>query len=287
MLLMILRKNLTQDLIGFLLNVSQSVVSTTIHAVKEACLASFVPSNLGVHHLTREEAIQKHSIKFVNDVFEKPNTCLPLIMDGTYFYIEKSGDFGAQSMTYSMHKHRNLLKCMLTVLPDGYILDAHGLYYANGGSNDANILKYLLEYSDLGLYQDEGDYCIFDRGFRDAVSEVESYGIQVYMPSLLKKGQERFTVEESTCSRKVTSCRWVVEAVNGRLKNVFKFFGATIEAGYTGRSIRDFCKISCAILNKFYPALVKNDVKHNDLATRMLEKAKTTNELQLELEAII
>jgi len=282
MFLMIMRKNLTQDLVGFLFNVSQPVVSATMHAVKNACLATFVPNNLGVYHLSREDALKKHSIKFVNDVFEKPTNCLPLIIDGTYFYIEKPGEFGPQSMTFSMHKHRNLLKCMLTVLPDGYILDAHGLYYANGGSNDANILKYLLEYTDLGLYQDEGDYCIVDRGFRDGVDDLKAYGIDVYMPSLLKKGQERFTVEESTCSRKVTSCRWVVEAVNGRLKNVFKFFGAVIEAGVTGGTIRDLCKIACAILNKFYPPLVKNDAKHNSLQilmtiTQKAQFMKSTN----------
>lgn len=47
-------------------------------------------------------------------------------------------------MSFSMHKHRPLVKPMVVVSTTGYILDVFGPYYANGRNNDSNILEHIL-----------------------------------------------------------------------------------------------------------------------------------------------
>ena len=44
------------------------------------------------------------------------------VPDGTYIYIEKSGDYAFQGRSYSVHKGRPVVKTMMLVVTDGYIL---------------------------------------------------------------------------------------------------------------------------------------------------------------------
>lgn len=114
----------------------------------------------------------------------------------------------------------------MTVLPSGYILDAPGAFFADGKNNDAGILNSLLrpgpgfpEYINKNK-----DHFIEDRGFKDSIMLLNSLGIQVHIPRLLDQGKPQFSTIEANESRKVTLCRWLVEAVNGRFKIKFKFF---------------------------------------------------------------
>ena len=54
----------------------------------------------------------------------------------------------------------------------------------------------------------EGDVMILDRGFRDAVIELENgYKLKVMMPNFLEKGQKQFTTKQANESRLVTKIR--------------------------------------------------------------------------------
>ena len=54
----------------------------------------------------------------------------------------------------------------------------------------------------------EGDVMILDRGFRDAVIELENgYKLKVMMPNFLEKGQKQFTTNQANESRLVTKIR--------------------------------------------------------------------------------
>ena len=64
-------------------------------------------------------------------------------MTGTYLYIDKPSNFDTQRKTYSAQKHRNLIKPMVFVLGDGYILEASGPYICDDRNNDATILKHI------------------------------------------------------------------------------------------------------------------------------------------------
>lgn len=77
--------------------------------------------------------------------------------------------------------------------------------------------------------------------------------------------------------------RWVVEAVNGRIKNVFTFFKHTIEGTYVPKIMR-FNRIACAIMNKYFPPLVYNNEFHDIISEVCAEEIPQTNELKEEIE---
>lgn len=79
--------------------------------------------------------------------------------------------------------------------------------------------------------------------------------------------------------------RWVVEAVNGRLKNTFPFFKHMIEGTYVPKIMR-FVRISCAIINKYFPPLFVNKEFHKTIATISKNGYPTTNELKTEIEQL-
>ena len=85
-----------------------------------------------------------------------------------------------------MHKNRNLVKLMMLVSTNGYIIDRFGPYLANGHNNDAKIFKIIVE--DASKIQDffkKDDICILDSGFRDILSYLESMRIDTKIPAYL------------------------------------------------------------------------------------------------------
>lgn len=192
-----------QEVIAFNFSTSQQVVSNTIDAVSAALEEHFVPNYLGYHHITRDQALQDHSIKLTSDVLGKSDSRLYLIADCTYNYIEKPSDFELQRKTFSPHKKRNLLKPLFIVLPDGYIMEAAGPYFCDPKNNDAANIRHHYKNSDILLFLEEDDCFIFDRGFRDVVDETNANGQSVVMPSLLQGKRTQFTCEEANESRKI------------------------------------------------------------------------------------
>lgn len=204
MFLLLLRNNMKQEVIAHNFSTTQQVVSKTIDAVPLALEENFVPNYLGYHHITREEALEKHSIKLTSKVLKQPESRLCLICDGTYNYIEKPSDFELQRKTFSIHKQRNLLKPLYIVFPTGYILEAAGPYFCDAKNNDAANIRHHYKHSDLLLFLEEEDYFLFDRGYRDVVDETISNGQSVFMPSLLTGKRTHFTCEEANSSRQVS-----------------------------------------------------------------------------------
>ncbi|KAF9411151.1 hypothetical protein HW555_010013 [Spodoptera exigua] len=95
------------------------------------------------------------------------------------------------------------------------------------------------EFTPLHL---EGEFLILERGFRDAVPNVESCGYDAHMPK---------------SSRLVTICRWVVEVVNGRFKRDFKIF----RQDYFNRALphmQDDFRNAAAITNAFHDPITDN-----------------------------
>ena len=125
-----------------------------------------------------------------------------------------------QRRTYSAYKNRPLLKPMMIVGTDGYILDAIGPYLADGRNNDASILIIIMKNDTerLKTWLSDGDIFVLDRGFRDCTDILQQLGFRTQMPCYLDKGKKQHTTEEANKSRMVTKVRWVVESVNGRIK---------------------------------------------------------------------
>lgn len=204
MFLLLLRNNMKQELIAYNFSTTQQVVSRTIDVVSATLHEHFVPQYLGYYHITREDALEKHSIKVTSKVLGQDESRLCVIADGTYNFIEKPGNFELQRKTFSAHKKRNLLKPLYIVFPSGYILEAAGPYFCDAKNNDAANIRHHYKHSDLLLFLEDDDYFLFDRGYRDVVEETEENGQSVFMPSLLTGKRTHFTCEEANASRKVS-----------------------------------------------------------------------------------
>jgi hypothetical protein len=92
-----------------------------------------------------------------------------LIADGTYFYVQKSENFSQQKMSFSSHKHANLLKELMFVTPDGVFVESFGPFYSKGNHNDQALYNYVVS-ENLGGFTDgfvsNDDEVIVNRGFR-------------------------------------------------------------------------------------------------------------------------
>jgi len=87
-----------------------------------------------------------------------------------------------------------------------------GPFFADNRNNDASILKDCIRKNEQDIlnWLHKDDVLIVDRGFRDAVSTVKSYGYKVLMPSFLTRKQ--FTNQEANRTRLITKVRWVIES---------------------------------------------------------------------------
>lgn len=76
-------------------------------------MKDFVPHHLGLKHITRETAIKQHQTAIATILHtNKPNQLCD-VADTTYLFIQKSSNNQCQRKSYSMHKHRNLVKPMI------------------------------------------------------------------------------------------------------------------------------------------------------------------------------
>lgn len=90
--------------------------------------------------------------------------------DGTYLFIQKSSIFLFQRKTYFVHipyKHRNLIKLMMAVMTDGYIMNVWRPY--PGNKNDATILNNFSKWIYKEVLKQE---FVVGRGFRDCMNNI-------------------------------------------------------------------------------------------------------------------
>ena len=201
-------------------SVSRRQVSAICQQIRDVLVKTFVPENLGEHHLSRSEFL-KHNTQISDRLLNLESSKLAVIADGTYCYIQKSSNFYFQRVTYSGQKKRHLVKPFVICCTDGYIIDIFGLY--PGILNDATIMIDILKNeSSFTSLLAKGDVFILDRGFRDCISDIEDLEFEAKMPALLGKFEKQLSAKESNLSRIVTKQRYVVEINNSFLKRSFK-----------------------------------------------------------------
>lgn len=245
------------------------VVSDAFHAIAASLDKNFTPNHLGVHLLSPDQA-KVHNTVYSKTFFgDKPTT----IWDGTYLYLQKSGNYSRARKTYSMHKHRPLAKFMSVVLPDGYVLDVIGPFYSDGHNNDAGMTKKILDDEGFGLLNwmksNSNQVIVVDRGFRNVLPDLENLGIQAHMPSI-DVGKNQPTTQSANNSRLVTKVRWVVEAYHGRFKK-FRFFDNRQPTAHL-QVLRECLRSTTAALNAFRPPIfdtITDQEYHQKIADRM------------------
>ena len=239
-------------------------------------MKDFVPKYMGFDHITREAVIENHTTVFARELLASgdDNTAI-LLIDGTYIYIEKSGKYAFQRKSYSVYKGRPLVKPMLIVASDGYIIDILGPYLANGKNNDAAILNKHLskkQCNNILNWSQSNDVLVLERGFQDSLDLIDSLNLRSESPSFLGKGQKQHTEAEANTSRLVTKIRWAVESANGRLKR-WRFY-ANVVTNTQIPFIGDYVRIVGSIINAFRPSLAYDSDKDIEISQKMLEKSK-------------
>ena len=173
-------------------------------------MTNFVPINLGFSHISREEIINSHTRplaqQLLSDITSAPAI---LVLDGTYIYIKKSGNYTFSRRSLSMHKRRPLLKPVMIVSTIGYIVSVLGPYLADPKNNDSSILNHSIHSNteEIKNWVEEGDIFVVDRGFRDSEAVLNDLGIRMEMPAFIRKGQKQLYAEEANSSRLVTKVR--------------------------------------------------------------------------------
>ncbi|XP_033756033.1 uncharacterized protein LOC117338794 isoform X2 [Pecten maximus] len=200
-----MKTGLPNAILGTIFNLNTAQVQRIIPRVRQCLMETLVPTHLGFGHLAHNDFIEKHTTPIAKELFTTGKEAV-LVLDGTYLYIQKSMDYKFQRMSYSLHKNRPLVKPMMVVGTDGYILSVLGPYLADYGNNDASITKHVLNHNleEIRTWLKKDDVFIVDRGFRDAVEYLEKIGLKVEMPAYLAKGKKQHTTEESNLSRLVT-----------------------------------------------------------------------------------
>ncbi|KAJ8736536.1 hypothetical protein PYW08_007192 [Mythimna loreyi] len=239
--------------LGTTFDLSRQSVDRKIHFVRNCMLNDFVPLHLGFDHISRSEAINRNRL-IPQHIFGNTNAPKVIaVLDGTYLFVEKSSNFLFQRLSYSLHKYKNLIKPFMIVCTDGYILDVTGPY--NAKTTDAEIMHQILhnhgepiEDNSFHYFFEHDDIFILDRGFRDAIPEIELHGYNAHMPPTKSRNETQLSTEDANQSRLVTMCRWVVEAINGRFKRDYKIFRHRIFNRALPHIFEDF-KIAAALIN--------------------------------------
>jgi len=286
-----MRLGVSQKLLAYLFGIeSQKKISEVIGRVSELLEKEFVPKHYGYSHISREEILLHHNPTYIQKLYNVPEGGVTLYLDGSYFQVEKSANHVVQKKSFSRQKGHHLLKNMMVVLPTGYILESAGMYYSDDHHNDAKILQHMLKIPNgISSFVQDGDNVVVDRGFRNVVADLTDLNLAVHMPKFLKPKQKQFTCQEANESRMVTLTRWVVEAVNGLLKNVFKFFELVVPNHYFIRNCNEklgrYIRICCAILNAYHPRIFTESEKHQKILEEIETRKGEENTLKVDLEA--
>lgn len=234
----------------------------------------FVPKCIGFDHISRDDVISKHTSTFARELLAcgSNNTAI-LLIDGTYIHIQKSSKYTFERKSYSIYKGRPLVKPMMIVTSDGYILDILGPFLADGKNNDAAILyQHLREGEGLLKWAHENDILVLDRGFSDSLDMIETVGLKSESPFFLHTGSKQHSTKEANLSCLVTKIRWAIESANGRLKT-WKFL-ANVVTNTQVPLIGDYVRIVASHINTFRPPLSNNSQTDSTVAKRMLETSK-------------
>uniref|UniRef100_A0ABD2W2I2 DDE Tnp4 domain-containing protein n=1 Tax=Trichogramma kaykai TaxID=54128 RepID=A0ABD2W2I2_9HYME len=248
-----MRQGLSDDLLNVIFECSRRRgVSHIVEAVRQSLLLRFVPENIGLNAITRQNYIQRHVTAFSNRLYnDDPQVQVVILyIDGTNSYCHKSTNFRSLRQTYCRHKGDHLVKLALIVAPDGYILDIHGPYFSDAPNNDSGIMaKKLKDDQALNDYLRPGDIVIVDRGYRDVITLLEDRGLICKMPPLLQAGESQLSTEDANEARIIRKTRWIVEARNGHLKSIFKLLGH-VQMIHTLPYLGELYRIAGAIINK-------------------------------------
>lgn len=168
---------------------------------------------------------------------------------------------------------------------DGDILNILGSIFSNAENKDANILisEFQWDFEDIRNWFQNGDIFIIDRRYRDSIPILQGLSINIQMADLIQRGQSQLITEEANASKIVTKTRWLVETLNGHLKQYIQDFQKIYIVFSHLPNVREFLLICAVILNKYYPPLTMPGATI-ELARQMIERSLEPNVVQTRVE---
>lgn len=106
---------------------------------------------------------------------------------------------------------------------------------------------------------------------------MQTLGLDVMMPPFLD-GRRQFSTEEANQSRCITKVRWVVEAVNRRIKQ-FKYFANTIQNSSLPHLESDLSFV-CAVINRYHPPVSASKPEDITVSQQIRQLVYEKNKLQ-------
>ncbi|CAF1214590.1 unnamed protein product [Didymodactylos carnosus] len=255
---------------------SKREVGHVIESAKAALLRDFVHKNLGFQHISREDIIQNHTRSLAKKLLLSGRDDAILILDATYIFCQKSSNNVLQRRLFSMHKGRPLVKPMIIVATDGYIVSCIGPYMVDFYNNDASITRHILLNNEEKIldWLCQNDCMIFDRGFRDALDLIKSFGYQVFMPSFLPRVQRQYTSLEANNNLLITVLRWVIEAkILSLVDTTNKFEKLLSDKEF--KKIKNRTKIDARDAAPDFPALSEIELQDITIGVFQIKQAKS------------
>ncbi|CAF1405012.1 unnamed protein product [Rotaria magnacalcarata] len=121
------------------------------------------------------------------------------------------------------------------------------------------------------------DIVVVDRDFRDSISTMEELGLNAALPPFLN-GRRQFTTAEANESRCVTKIRWIVETVNGRLKQ-FKFLSNTVQ-NFSIPHLEEYLSIACSIINRYQTPIKTSSLEDIEITKKNGRFAQSVKEFR-------
>jgi len=276
LLLAKLRTGLSDERLATQFNVARSTAKDMCRA-RNVLITDFVRLHLGFQHVDRNTIFQ-HTSAVAHTLFCHDEERVIVVLDGTYVYIQKSFNYGFQRSTYSLHKNRPLMKPFMIVTTTGYIIDIFVPYLAF--LNDAQIAEdFFMHDESVRDFFAEGDVLLVDRGFRDYMSMLQARSYNVQMLDFIPRRRNQLDDLAANHASLVTKCRFVVEVVNERLKQCFRYFDKVFQNKSIPHLMDDF-KIAGALYNRFHPPIESDQNNGEQIAELILQRLNQRNKLK-------
>ena len=217
LVLMKLRLNVSNELLAFIFDVTQSTVSRIFLHMLDVLHIMLQPLIIW----PERDALRKTMpMEFRRYLLGR----VVVIIDCFEVFIEITSNLEARSLTWSSYKHHNTIKFLIGITPQGTI---SFLSKAWGGRVSD---KYLTEHCGFLRKLLPGDVVMADRGF-DVSESVGLVMATIKMPAFTK-GKRQMPAIELERSRKLAHLRIHVERVIGLLRQKYSILAETVPIDY-------------------------------------------------------
>ena len=155
-----------------------------------------------------------------------------------------------------------------------------GPYFANAQNNDSETMKNIV-YNHRNEFRNwlcSGDVLVVYRGCRDSLTLLDNQDYKAYKRMFVNKNQTQFSITEANETRLTTKVRWMVESINGRIKQ-WKIFDKVMHSILFPLT-SDYFSIVCALINYFSSNFVHDTCKDEAIAVKMLQLLNNSNALK-------